>query len=135
LARLESAVKGKGRIDGDGRLALTLRQHFTTRMVQFLVPLNRYLNTLIPAPIPSNNNADATPGQCAKRPRSLKPFNHEHFMASLKAHGSPLPFRSTSKKKEFYERWLRTPSFGMWLARQDETISAFLQKADEERRQ
>jgi len=129
LARLEDAVKGRGPIDSDGRLALAFRQHFTTRMVQFLVPLNRYLNTLIPAPVPASNPA---PGRSAK-PRSLKPFNPEHFMASLKAHGSPLPFRSTSKRKDFYERWLRTPSFGIWLARQDETISAFLRKADDGR--
>ena len=36
----------------------------------------------------------------------LKPFNNTNFFASLKAHGSILPFKSTSKRTEFYERWV-----------------------------
>lgn len=34
----------------------------------------------------------------------LKPFNNTNFFTSLKAHGSILPFKSTSKRTEFYER-------------------------------
>jgi len=34
----------------------------------------------------------------------LKSFNNANFLASLKTHGSVLPFKSTSKRTEFYER-------------------------------
>lgn len=34
----------------------------------------------------------------------LKPFNNANFFASLKTHGSLLPFKSSSKRTEFYER-------------------------------
>jgi hypothetical protein len=42
-------------------------------------------------------------------PLRLKPFNTAHFFASLKAHGTTLPFKSTSKRTEFYERYI--PSY------------------------
>jgi hypothetical protein len=35
----------------------------------------------------------------------LKSFNNANFFASLKAHGSVLPFKSSSKRTEFYERY------------------------------
>lgn len=110
-------------IDADGKLALLLRRHFTTRAVQLLVPLNRYINTLIPTP------ASGLAGSNSTRDSYLKPFNRDHFFASLKAHGTPLPFRSSAKQKEFYERWLRSPAFGLWMARQEETINTILRKA------
>lgn len=34
----------------------------------------------------------------------LKAFNNANFFSSLKTHGSTLPFKSTSKRTEFYER-------------------------------
>jgi hypothetical protein len=77
-----------------------------------LVPLNRYLNTLIPSP--------------AENLSRLRPFNDTHFFASLKTHGSPLPFKTSSKQRKFYERWLRTPAFGLWLARQEEIVDDVL---------
>jgi len=77
-----------------------------------LAPLNRYINTLIPSP--------------AEKAHRLKPFNDAQFFASLKTHGSPLPFKSPSKQRLFYERWLRTPAFGLWLARQEEMVGDVL---------
>ncbi|KAL5503993.1 hypothetical protein ACEPAH_8066 [Sanghuangporus vaninii] len=121
LKQLESAIKKGGAIDADGRLSLLLRRHFTTRSVQFLVPLNRYLNTLIPL------ISKSQPNNTLSQP-SLKPFNQDHFFASLKTHGAPLPFRSSSKQKEFYERWLRSPAFGLWMAKQEEAINQFLRR-------
>ncbi|KAF8969105.1 hypothetical protein BDZ97DRAFT_264108 [Flammula alnicola] len=56
----------------------------------------------------------------------LKPFNSVHFFASLKAHGSTLPFKSTSKRTEFYERWLKSPAFGTWLAQQEQIVQSVL---------
>lgn len=82
------------------------------------MPLQRYLQSLIPTPSESRSNLH-DPGR-------LKPFNDAAFFASLKAHGSPLPFKSNAKQKEFYERWLRTPAFGLWLARQEEVVQGVL---------
>ncbi|KAK7044084.1 hypothetical protein VNI00_007800 [Paramarasmius palmivorus] len=58
----------------------------------------------------------------------LKPFNSANFFVSLKAHGTPLPFRSTSKRTEFYERWLKTPAFGLWLAQQERIVQSVLKE-------
>ena len=97
--------------------ALALRRHFASRTTEFLVPLNRYLNTLIPAPASS-----MFPTQKMKR------FNENDFFATLKSHGSPLPFKSNTKQREFYERWLKSPGFGVWLAKQEGLIEAALRQ-------
>ncbi|GJE96572.1 hypothetical protein PsYK624_127700 [Phanerochaete sordida] len=153
LKRLEDAAYG----DEHARLEASeaLRQHLTSRTMAFLVPLQRYLNTLIPtfadrtAPstpnlsttnfasttprsaIPSNVKSAfnqltvaVTPSTAA--PLRLKPFSEAAFLASLKANGSPLPFKSGAKRKEFYERWLRTRSFGLWLTSQEEVVDKVL---------
>ena len=99
--------------------SLILRRHFCSRTAALLVPLNRYLTTLIPTPAESS----------FKQSSRLKPFNTISFLASLKAHGSPLPFRSTSKRKEFYERWLKTPAFGLWLGHQEEIVHHVLRES------
>lgn len=120
-------------VDPDGKSALLLRQHFTTRAVQFLVPLNRYLNTLIPMNVTPNSTtlspaSSQDRSQSPRRQSVLRPFNRDDFFASLKMHGSPLPFRSNAKQKDFYERWLRTPAFGLWMAKQEERVNEFLSK-------
>ena len=102
-----------------------LREHFASRTTAFLVPLQRYLNTLIPSPTESSQSISSVESLPC-RPRALKPFNRDQFFALLKVHGSPLPFRSSSKQREFYERWLRTPAFGLWMARQEEAINKYL---------
>ncbi|KAI0711896.1 hypothetical protein C8T65DRAFT_708036 [Cerioporus squamosus] len=117
LKQLEQACRGSERSKREASEAL--RQHFSSRTNALLVPLQRYLQTLIPTPSESRSNL-ATP------PR-LKPFHDVAFFASLKAHGSPLPFKSSAKQREFYERWLRTPAFGLWLARQEEVVQGVLQ--------
>ncbi len=66
---------------------------------------------------------------CASPPPGhlrLKPFSETAFFASLKANGSPLPFKSNAKRKEFYERWLRTKAFGVWIAGQEEVVNGVL---------
>ncbi|KIJ67039.1 hypothetical protein HYDPIDRAFT_174305 [Hydnomerulius pinastri MD-312] len=117
LKRLEKACVGS---EADKiQASLDMRRHFCSRTNAVLVPLNRYLNTLIPSPAESN----AKPG-----PRQLKPFNSTDFFASLKSNPSVLPFKSSSKQKEFYDRWLRSPAFGLWLARQEEVIHQALRE-------
>ena len=98
--------------------SLDLRRHFCSRTNAMLVPLNRYLNTLIPSPTECT-----TISGC----RRLKPFSSTDFFSSLKTNGSPLPFKSVTKRREFYERWLKTPAFGLWLAHQEEVVQKTLQ--------
>ena len=120
------------------------------------MPLQRYLNTLIPtfadrtAPTTPNlsthdvstvsqSHLTTLPSTTHRslnqltvsvstpvHPLRLKPFSESAFFASLKANGSPLPFKSTAKRKEFYERWLRTRAFGMWLTAQEEVVDKVL---------
>ncbi|KAI0768089.1 DUF1630-domain-containing protein [Trametes elegans] len=117
MKQLEQACHGSEQSQRQASEAL--RQHFTSRTTALLVPLQRYLQSLIPTPSESRSNL--------KVPGRLKPFSDAAFFASLKAHGSPLPFKSTGKQREFYERWLRTPAFGLWLARQEEVVQRVLQ--------
>jgi len=56
----------------------------------------------------------------------MAPFNPDDMLASLQRYGSPLPFKSTGKRKEFYERWLRTNTFGAWLMREEEIVKRVL---------
>ncbi|KAH9856489.1 DUF1630-domain-containing protein [Lenzites betulinus] len=100
------------------RASEALRQHLTSRTTALLVPLQRYLQSMIPTPSESRSNLT--------HPGRLKPFSDTAFFASLKAHGSPLPFKSNAKQREFYERWLRTPAFGLWLAQQEEVVQGVL---------
>src|ERR1700731_412257 len=100
---------------------MRLRRHFCSRTTALLVPLHRYLTTLMPSQAEYAESA-------TRRAFPLKPFNTANFLASLKADGSPLPFRSTKKRVEFYKRWLKTPAFGLWLANQEEVVHHVLQQ-------
>ncbi|EGN98722.1 hypothetical protein SERLA73DRAFT_181337 [Serpula lacrymans var. lacrymans S7.3] len=113
LKQLEHACNGSQLTRMEA--SFTLRRHFCSRTNALLVPLNRYLNSLIPTP--------AEAGQFSTR---LKPFSSTNFFSSLKSNGSPLPFRSANRQKDFYERWLRTPAFGLWLAQQEDAIQKIL---------
>ncbi|KIY44060.1 DUF1630-domain-containing protein, partial [Fistulina hepatica ATCC 64428] len=116
LKRLEETAR-----TGDERakiqISLELRRHFCTRTTEVLVPLSRYFGTLIPTP------AEIAQSTC---PLRIKPFNSEHFFSSLKAHGTTLPFRSTSRRKGFYQKWLKTPAFGLWLTHQENIVQDVL---------
>ena len=60
------------------------------------------------SPLPSSSSRmGLTPlqGHNSNKPLRLKPFNSANFISSLKAHGSVLPFKSTSKMVEFYQRY------------------------------
>ncbi|KAG5642025.1 hypothetical protein DXG03_003772 [Asterophora parasitica] len=100
--------------------SLALRRHFHSRTTEIITPLARYLNTLIPTPTEVARSSAHT--------LRLKPFSSANFFASLKAHGSTLPFRSTSKRTEFYERLLKTPGFGLWLAQQEHIVEGVLKE-------
>jgi len=120
LQTLETTA-GIGNAKTSAEASFNLRRHFSSRSAALLAPLNRYLNTLIPRP------SEASAGS------RLKSFNNANFFASLKTHGAVLPFKSNTKQREFYERWLRTPAFGMWLARQEDVVSRTLEGAKGEK--
>ncbi|KAJ3524062.1 hypothetical protein NM688_g8627 [Phlebia brevispora] len=142
LKRLEEASRGNDVAKMEASEAL--REHFSARTTAFLVPLQRYLNTLIPTPAdrsapptptPSSVNFHSPSGSLfstgtqrtnVQPPLRMKPFNESAFFASLKRNGSPLPFKSNTKRKEFYERWLRTSAFGVWIAGQEEVVNKVL---------
>ncbi|KAH8990318.1 hypothetical protein EDB92DRAFT_1935384 [Lactarius akahatsu] len=119
LQQLE-AVAGGGSAKALEEASFGLRRHFYSRSAALLVPLNRYLNTLIPRPSEVSR---------ATTDLRLKPFNNANFFTSLKAHGAALPFKSSRKQREFYERWLRAPAFGLWLARQEDVVGRTLENA------
>ncbi|KAJ7268648.1 hypothetical protein B0H12DRAFT_1095877 [Mycena haematopus] len=133
--------------------SLDLRRHFHARTTEMLVPLSRYLHTLIPTPterasasastltVASTSAASSsktttstassssfkTTASSSKttEPLRMRAFSAPAFLASLKT-GAALPFRSTARRKEFYERWLRTPAFGVWLGMQEGIVQGVL---------
>lgn len=125
LARLESALRAppntSAGIATRTQATAALRAHFSSRTTSLLVPLNRYLNTLLPA-------RTVLPSALAHTPaRRLAPFSIPAFLSSLKADGSGgLPFKSSSKAHSFYERWVRTPAFARWLSAQEEAVEEIL---------
>ncbi|KAF8824821.1 hypothetical protein HHX47_DHR7000168 [Lentinula edodes] len=89
---------------------------------------SEYLHTLIPTPT-EIAQIERKMGKGDTSPKSslrLKPFHSANFFLSLKSYGSTLPFRSSSKRLEFYERWLKTPAFGLWLAEQETIVQDVL---------
>lgn len=103
----------------EARAVQLLRQHFAQRASEVLVPLNRYFTSLISSSSSPNPNPSLSTSS-SKAAGSLPPFLPSAFFASLKQHGSPLPFRTRAKQKEFYERWLRSPAFAVWMRERDE---------------
>ena len=93
-----------------------LQRHFADRTIQFLAPLNRYFSTLIPTHEASRDSA------------TIGSFDQTKFLLSLKAHGTPLPMKSASRKSEMYKRWLSTPGFGLWLAEKERSVTNALSK-------
>ncbi|TFK75071.1 DUF1630-domain-containing protein [Pluteus cervinus] len=118
LRDLEKACQGND--DARMKASCLLRQHFHSRTTELITPLSRYLNTLIPSP------SELSKAKSSNKTPRLKAFNSDNFFASLKASGCTLPFRSAKQKVEFYERWLRTPSFGLWLAQQEVIVQDVL---------
>ncbi|TFK35563.1 hypothetical protein BDQ12DRAFT_687965 [Crucibulum laeve] len=120
LKNLEHAIRGSELSKMNA--SLLLRRHFCSRTTELITPLHRYLNTLIPTP----SEVKSARARGTTSSLRLKPFNNANFFASLKAHGSTLPFKSTSKRTEFYERWLKSPAFGTWLAQQEHIVQRVL---------
>ena len=139
-AALREGVSKRERL----RVSNILRQHFASRANGLLVPLNRYLTSLIPTPnsspaIPTHVPDPARDTPSESRPHAARsvsagpiqaqrmaPFNSSDMLASLQRYGSPLPFKSAAKRRKFYERWLRTNAFSAWLMREEDTVMRVL---------
>ncbi|PWN51851.1 DUF1630-domain-containing protein [Violaceomyces palustris] len=95
----------------DGANAL-MRRYFADLTERFLAPLNRYVASLVPADFDLSSPSEAP---------KIKPFNTSAFLASLKAHGTPLPIRSRSLptgaavRQSLYTDFLKCPNFSLWL--------------------
>ncbi|KAG2227478.1 hypothetical protein INT45_007504 [Circinella minor] len=113
-----------------------LRRHFVDLTGKFLVPLDRYFSTLIPAPIQFQTDSG---------PPQLRPFQTEQFMKSLKDHQRQLPFKSTFKTRttsadpmrDLYAQFLKCGNFATWLQHrtteaQSEIMNYYIQKLCEE---
>lgn len=115
LKRLEGLI-AEGKLDG--KFALdhadadpggneALRLHFQQLTERFLVPLNRYFQTLVPSP-PTTQ---------------IKPWSIPNFLAHLKNHGpNPLQFKTkglTTKSRvehDFYASFCMSATFAGWLS-------------------
>ncbi|SPO20108.1 uncharacterized protein UTRI_00503_B [Ustilago trichophora] len=91
---------------------VTMRRYFADLTERFLSPLNRYVASLVPASFDLSS-----PSEVPK----IRPFNTIDFLASLKAHGTPLAIRSrslptgASVRQSLYLDFLRCPNFSLWL--------------------
>ncbi|SNX81760.1 uncharacterized protein MEPE_00465 [Melanopsichium pennsylvanicum] len=91
---------------------VTMRRYFADLTERFLSPLNRYVASLVPASFDLGSPSEV--------PR-IRPFNTTDFLASLKAHGTPLAIRSrslptgASVRQSLYMDFLRCPNFSLWL--------------------
>ncbi|GAK62227.1 DUF1630-domain-containing protein [Moesziomyces antarcticus] len=91
---------------------VTMRRYFADLTERFLAPLNRYVASLVPASFDLGS-----PSEVPK----IRPFNTTDFLASLKAHGTPLAIRSrslptgASVRQSVYVDFLRCPNFSLWL--------------------
>ncbi|CAO1619207.1 unnamed protein product [Jaminaea pallidilutea] len=90
-----------------------LRRYFADITERFLSPLNRYISSLIPSStLEKGHSVDAS---------QIKPFNTDAFLASLKAHGTPLPLRSRSLptgaavRQGLYLDFVKSPNFSYYL--------------------
>ena len=91
----------------DEEMSSIVRQHFVGRSLAFLSPLSRHLHK---------------PNVESSNKHTQKTFNRQEFLNAVENDHTVLPFRTKRKRREFYEQWLNSPSFGLWIARQEEMM-------------
>jgi hypothetical protein len=96
--------------------------HFQQLTERFLVPLNRYFQTLIPTPS-STSLQSSSP--------AIKPFSLPSFLAHLRSTGpNPLAFKTkglTMKSRvehDFYASFGMSPTFAGWLSGRIESLGS-----------
>lgn len=150
LKRLEALVAAGKLDDPEGNAAL--RTHFQQLTEKFLVPLNRYFQTLVPprsstpsragTPVPSSNpsqpghrpNTTSVPSPVLPPPpalslSALRPFSLPTFLSHLKTHGpNPLAFKNrglqtkSRVESDFYSSFCMGGCFAGWLAARVESL-------------
>ncbi|WVF73087.1 hypothetical protein IAT40_007906 [Kwoniella sp. CBS 6097] len=129
LKRLETLAAEGNLDDPEGNEAL--RTHFQQLTERFLVPLNRYFQTLVPtlstspnpSPVPSPVISHSTPSTSTTHTAgAIRPFSLPAFLSHLRNHGpNPLAFKtkglSTKSRVEndFYASFCMSPTFARWL--------------------
>ncbi|SPC65548.1 uncharacterized protein UHOD_00684 [Ustilago sp. UG-2017b] len=120
LKRLQDLASSAAKAGGDdvavqaavSAANVTMRRYFADLTERFLSPLNRYVASLVPASFDLSS-----PSEVPK----IRPFNTVDFLASLKAHGTPLAIRSrslptgASVRQGLYLDFLKCPNFSLWL--------------------
>ena len=117
LKRLQDVASGKAGDEAASQAAIgaanvMMRRYFADLTERFLAPLNRYVASLVPATFNLSS-----PSEVPK----IRPFNTTDFLASLKAHGTPLAIRSrslptgASVRQSLYLDFLKCPNFSLWL--------------------
>lgn len=96
--------------------------HFQQLTERFLVPLNRYFQTLIPPP-----TAAATSATVA----TIKPFSLPSFLNHLRSTGpNPLAFKTkglsmkSRVESDFYASFGMSPTFAGWLSARIESLGS-----------
>ncbi|KAK4685933.1 hypothetical protein P7C73_g4202, partial [Tremellales sp. Uapishka_1] len=133
LKRLEALV-AEGKLD-DPAGNEALRTHFQQLTERFLVPLNRYFQTLIP--LQSSPNPAATPIiMPSPSPSPIRPFSLPTFLSHLRTHGpNPLNFKakglSTKSRVEsdFYAAFCMGGCFAGWLSGRVDSLGLAVERA------
>ncbi|WVR00265.1 hypothetical protein IAU59_007408 [Kwoniella sp. CBS 9459] len=129
LKRLETLAAEGNLDDPEGNEAL--RTHFQQLTARFLVPLNRYFQTLVPtlstspnpSPIPSPVIPHPTgPTSTTHSSGAIRPFSLPAFLSHLRNHGpNPLAFKTkglsmkSRVENDFYASFCMSPTFARWL--------------------
>ncbi|SCV73310.1 BQ2448_7236 [Microbotryum intermedium] len=110
-------------------------KHLAALTESFIAPLNRYFASTSTSAAAGGANASqgstvpqgharslsSTISSMPSTSASFPTFTPSSFLASLKAHGTPLPFRApttstlSSTIERFYSRFLTSPNFASWL--------------------
>ncbi|BEI82755.1 hypothetical protein CcaverHIS002_0306230 [Cutaneotrichosporon cavernicola] len=145
LKQLEILVAAGKLDDKTGNMAL--RTHFQQLTERFLVPLNRYFQTLVPPPTSGSStphrpslsrgssftSGGVLPPPPAMSLSGLKPFSLPSFLAHLKKHGpNPLSFKSKGLagkarvENDFYAAFCMGACFAGWLAARVQSLGLAL---------
>lgn len=107
-----------------------LRTHFQQLTERFLVPLNRYFQTLVPAP--SLSAATASGGVTT----TIKPFSLPAFLTHLRSTGpNPLAFKNkglsmkSRVENDFYASFGMSPTFAGWLSGRIDSLGSAVLRA------
>ena len=95
-----------------------IRRHFLELTQTFIIPLERYLTSLMPLA------KNISPYKAAPK---VKPFNAEEFLASLDSCGPQLTSTLKGDWKGLYSRFFKSPNFVGWYNQRHREVTQKLQ--------